>query len=665
MEQINRRLARLRIAHKLVLCGVFFALPIAILLSSVTAQHNQGIETCQTEVRGTRLLEVCPGLLRDLDQLASPAGAGADSGATRRRIIDAVSTLASGEGGAGKELGERLAGLARQLEAGGVETGPAGQAALAARMRETATQLVPAIWDDYGLILDSELHTYYLMNLTGPLLLQSQTALAAARSVAAKAAQNRGFEASDFSPLEAECGALSSTILPRQRYSLETALREEKRLHGAGSSFTKNVPPLFERYVGLIAELSAAAQRLASSAGTVADAGRLAQVAAAAEDAGVVLGETGARELRTLLDERIAASRRARLAALLMSLACVGLAAGVMTVVVRNITGPLERAAKLTASIAAGKVKDAFEQLQNGEWREFGASDARGGPTRTRDEVWGLIGSLSVMTASLNSLLAKVTKTCQQAAGGATQAAAAVRQLEATISEQAASTNQVSATSKEIYANVQEFARTMESVMGMASDAAHTASAGVSKLEGIRAGHRGIARIKRRDGKTLETINEKTGNIDKVITTITRVANRTNLLSLNAAIEAEKAGGKAGGFAVVALEVRRLADQTAVAALDIERQIHEMQRTVREGVAKVEAFAQQTQLSSVAVAELSAGLSEVIEGTTRLGPQFETVNSGMQMQSQGAGPDCGSHGEPGGVGGPDPHLGGGVSAGGG
>jgi methyl-accepting chemotaxis protein WspA len=74
-----------------------------------------------------------------------------------------------------------------------------------------------------------------------------------------------------------------------------------------------------------------------------------------------------------------------------------------------------------------------------------------------------------------------------------------------------------------------------------------------------------------------------------------------------------------------------------VAALDIERQIHEMQRTVREGVAKVEAFAQQTQLSSVAVAELSAGLSEVIEGTTRLGPQFETVNSGMQMQSQGAG----------------------------
>jgi methyl-accepting chemotaxis protein WspA len=137
--------------------------------------------------------------------------------------------------------------------------------------------------------------------------------------------------------------------------------------------------------------------------------------------------------------------------------------------------------------------------------------------------------------------------------------------------------------------------------------------------------------------RTFESINDKTGNIDQVIATITKVANRTNLLSLNAAIEAEKAGEKAGGFSVVALEMRRLADRTAVAALDIEKQIHEMQRAVREGVSSVESYAQQTQASSAAVTELSSGLGQVIEGTTKLGPQFEAVNSGMQMQSQGAG----------------------------
>lgn len=87
----------------------------------------------------------------------------------------------------------------------------------------------------------------------------------------------------------------------------------------------------------------------------------------------------------------------------------------------------------------------------------------------------------------------------------------------------------------------------------------------------------------------------------------------------------------------MALEIRRLADQTAVAALDIERQIRDMQQAVRDGVSSVESNAEQTQASSKAVNELSSGLGEVIEGTAKLGPQFEAVNSGMQMQSQGAG----------------------------
>ena len=215
--------------------------------------------------------------------------------------------------------------------------------------------------------------------------------------------------------------------------------------------------------------------------------------------------------------------------------------------------------------------------------------------------------------------------------------AAAVREVEAGVSEQAASTNEVSATSKEIYATVQELARTMGSVMKMAFDVAHTAKGGVNNLEGIRSAIDGLLSSSAAMARTFEAINEQTANIDKVITTITKVANRTNLLSLNAAIEAEKAGEKAGGFSVVALEVRRLADQTAVAALDIEKQIREMQQAVRQGVSSVESYAQQTQASSAAVTDLSSGLGQVIEGTTKLGPQFEVVNSGMQMQSQGAG----------------------------
>ncbi len=646
MERINKWLARLKIAHKLILSSVVFALPIAVLLYYFTARYDQGIQICQREIEGTAALEVCPRLLRDLREIesrASLAAAGATSAPeglaeTRKRIDDAVATLQRGEDAGTKDLIDRLAGLSRQLDASGSATALAEQATLDRQMVETTTQLVSVILDDSSLILDSELHTYYLMNVTGPLLLQSQAAVAEARSVAVKAkAQGRRLDARDLSQLQAQCGALVNATFPRMRYSLETALREDRRLHGADSSFQKSVPSLLERYVELITQLSLAASSSSEQAGAASSPDRFVQMASAAEDVGVTLGETGTRELRRLLSARIAADRHSRSEAVLLSLLCMVLAAGVVVIVARNITRPLARVVNLTTDIAAGKVKEAFDRLKSGEFREFISDDGPGGGARTRDEICKLIGSVSTMTESLNGLLIKVMQACNQVAGSATRMAAAVREMEAAVSEQAASTNEVSATSKEIYATVQELARTMSSVMKMASDAAHTARGGVSNLDGIRSAIEGLLNSSSAMTHTFESINEKTGNIDQVIATITKVANRTNLLSLNAAIEAEKAGEKAGGFSVVALEMRRLADQTAVAALDIEKQIHEMQQAVRQGVSSVESYAQQTQASSTAVTELSSGLGQVIEGTTKLGPQFEAVNSGMQMQSQGAG----------------------------
>jgi len=71
----------------------------------------------------------------------------------------------------------------------------------------------------------------------------------------------------------------------------------------------------------------------------------------------------------------------------------------------------------------------------------------------------------------------------------------------------------------------------------------------------------------------LSVISDKAGNINSVVTTINMVADQTNLLSLNAAIEAEKAGEYGLGFAVVAREIQRLADQTALATRDIETMV--------------------------------------------------------------------------------------------
>ena len=111
----------------------------------------------------------------------------------------------------------------------------------------------------------------------------------------------------------------------------------------------------------------------------------------------------------------------------------------------------------------------------------------------------------------------------------------------------------------------------------------------------------------------LAIIREKAENINVVVTTITKVADQTNLLSINAAIEAEKAGEYGRGFLVVAREIRRLADQTAVATLDIENIVRHMQDAVSAGVMQMDKFSGEVRGGVQRVAEISGQTGQIIE----------------------------------------------------
>jgi methyl-accepting chemotaxis protein WspA len=134
----------------------------------------------------------------------------------------------------------------------------------------------------------------------------------------------------------------------------------------------------------------------------------------------------------------------------------------------------------------------------------------------------------------------------------------------------------------------------------------------------------------------LSVISERAANINLVVTTITKVADQTNLLSINAAIEAEKAGEYGLGFLVVAREIRRLADQTAVATLDIERMVKEMQYSVSAGVMEMDKFSDQVRQGVDEVRHISEQLGQIIAAVQALTGRFEQVNEGMRAQSQGA-----------------------------
>jgi methyl-accepting chemotaxis protein WspA len=134
----------------------------------------------------------------------------------------------------------------------------------------------------------------------------------------------------------------------------------------------------------------------------------------------------------------------------------------------------------------------------------------------------------------------------------------------------------------------------------------------------------------------LAVLSERAGNINTVVTTITKVADQTNLLSLNAAIEAEKAGEYGRGFSVVATEIRRLADQTAVATGDIEHIVKEIQSAVTAGVMGMDKFSEEVRRGVDAARQVGDQLTEIIHQVQTLTPNFDAVNRGMQSQAEGA-----------------------------
>ena len=256
--------------------------------------------------------------------------------------------------------------------------------------------------------------------------------------------------------------------------------------------------------------------------------------------------------------------------------------------------------------------------------------------TDDKDEIGKLLAAFRTMTQSLNSLISQVQQSGIQVTSSATQIAASGKQLEATVQEQVASTNEVVATAKEIAATSGELVRTMDAVGEMAQATATAAGAGQKDLVRMEATMIQLADATSAISAKLGAISEKANNINSIVTTITKVADQTNLLSLNAAIEAEKAGEYGLGFAVVAREIRRLADQTAVATLDIEQMVKEMQSAVSSGVMSMDKFTQEVSRGVEDIRHISAQIAQIIERVQALTPRFEAVNQGVEAQSTGA-----------------------------
>jgi len=293
----------------------------------------------------------------------------------------------------------------------------------------------------------------------------------------------------------------------------------------------------------------------------------------------------------------------------------------------RRLTHPLELTTALAQKIATGDLQQTREELARPEAVRI---------IQSRDETGELLRAFQTMTGNLDSLIGQVHRSGIQVTTSATEIAASARELEATVAEQAASTTEVTATSREISATADDLAQTMDKVNVSLNDTIGMAESGRQDLSHMEGAMRELVKATSSISSKLAVINDRANKISNVVTTINKISDQTNLLSLNAAIEAEKAGEFGRGFSVVAREISRLADQTAIATQDIEQVVAEMQTSVSTGVMEMDKFADEVRRGVETVATQSGQLAKIIDQVRLHGPQFTVVKDGMYGQSQGA-----------------------------
>ncbi len=314
------------------------------------------------------------------------------------------------------------------------------------------------------------------------------------------------------------------------------------------------------------------------------------------------------------IDDAVSAAKISMFLSLLVALFAAGLCG---LLLMRAIMAPMQRIVEILEVMRTG---DLSKRLNLERKDEFGAVET----------------GFNDMMTELTALVSQAQRSSVQVTTSVTEIAATSKQQQATATETAATTTEIGATSREIAATSKDLVRTMTEVStaaDQASVAAGSGQQGLARMEETMHSVMGAADLV---NAKLAILNEKAGNINQVVVTIVKVADQTNLLSLNAAIEAEKAGEYGRGFAVVATEVRRLVDQTAVATYDIEQMVREIQSAVSAGVMGMDKFSEEVRRGMFEVQQVGEQLSQIIHQVQALAPRVLMVNEGMQAQATGA-----------------------------
>ena len=319
--------------------------------------------------------------------------------------------------------------------------------------------------------------------------------------------------------------------------------------------------------------------------------------------------------------EVIAAFDSAKLSVTLALVIGLALVVALSVVLTRQIRDPLIMLARQAQRIASG-------DLGRGELQEW----VRGNRFN-RDELGQLGSAIDRMQGALAELVSEISGSVSQLSSAVEEVSAISEQSAKGMASQQGEVSQVATAMNEMQSTVNEVARNTTDAMGAAKQASRTSTQGNQVVRSAIGSIEQVSRQIEQAGSVVQQLETDSASISMVLDVIRGIAEQTNLLALNAAIEAARAGEQGRGFAVVADEVRSLAQRTQASTAEISKMIEVLQERTAEAGSAMQLSRQQMQESVELAREAGSSIDSINGAVTQITDMNTLIATATEQQN--------------------------------
>jgi len=257
-------------------------------------------------------------------------------------------------------------------------------------------------------------------------------------------------------------------------------------------------------------------------------------------------------------------------------------------------------------------------------------------PVESADEVGEMAARLNVMIGNLRDMIGRISEAAGTMASASSQISSSTEEMAAGTQEQMSQTGEVASAVEEMAKTIEENSKNAGNTADTARQAKEAAERGGTVVAQTVGGMKRIAEVVHRSASTVQELGRSSDQIGEIISVIDDIADQTNLLALNAAIEAARAGEQGRGFAVVADEVRKLAERTTKATKEITDMIKKIQGDTQGAVRSMDEGTKQVEEGIKLADKAGASLGEIVEISQKVGDMVGQIAAASEEQSSAA-----------------------------